>query len=140
LLTEVANHSDPVPPRSTFRYARSVLLALAADARVPCNFRCLARRAAAAGGQGLRLLGLGRRLDGPERHRRVLLDHHEQRLLSPSSDANVVPYKWVGYWGQVQSTSATEITHTSQGGGYYLTEVWSPGQTTQSYQLTLTVQ
>ena len=61
-------------------------------------------------------------------------------VLSPSDDANVVLYKWVGYWGQVASTSPTEITHTSQGGGYYLTEVWSPGDSAQSYQLTLTVQ
>jgi hypothetical protein len=59
--------------------------------------------------------------------------------LAPSGAANVVLYKWVGYWGQVASTSPTEITHTSQGGGYYITLVWSPGQQTQSYQLTLTV-
>ena len=29
--------------------------------------------------------------------------------LAPSGDANVALYKWVGYWGQVASTSPTEI-------------------------------
>ena len=50
-------------------------------------------------------------------------------------------YKWYqGWWTQVASTSPTEIHHVSQGGGYYLTLVYSPGQAVQSYTVSLTVQ
>ncbi len=61
--------------------------------------------------------------------------------VAASGDGNVVLYKWYqGQWVQVASTSPTEIQHVSQGGGYYATIVYSPGQQVQSYTVTLAVQ
>jgi hypothetical protein len=61
--------------------------------------------------------------------------------VAADGDANVALYKYVnGQWAQVASTTPTDIHHVSQGGGFYAAVVWSPGQQTQGYTVTLTTQ
>ena len=66
-------------------------------------------------------------------------DQYDVQVAS-GGDANVALYKWVqNKWMRVANTSPTEVAATSQGGGTYITVVYSPGQQTQSYDVTLAV-